>query len=52
MTAASRRDFLFGGAALACAAVPLKAGECLRLTPQEAMQLYSLLYKLIDGYKA
>ena len=35
-----------------CAAVPLKAGECLRLTPQEAMQLYSLLYKLIDGYKA
>lgn len=29
--------------------VPAKVGGCVKLAPGEAVQLYSLLYKLLDG---
>ncbi len=29
--------------------VPTKVGGCVKLAPGEAVQLYSLLYKLLDG---
>lgn len=30
------------------AAIPLKMGECLSLSPEEAKALYALLYKILD----
>lgn len=32
--------------------IPPQVGACIRLEPQEAMQLYRLLYKVLDGMKA
>ena len=29
--------------------VPQQVGSCIRLEPEEAMQLYRLLYKVLDG---
>lgn len=29
--------------------VPQQVGSCIRLEPEEALQLYRLLYKLLDG---
>ncbi|MBQ9300446.1 MAG: MarR family transcriptional regulator [Clostridia bacterium] len=29
--------------------IPLQVGACIRLEPQEAVQLYQLLYKVLDG---
>ena len=39
------------GAALKAraAGIPARMGACVNLTPQEALQLYTLLYKLLDG---
>ena len=39
------------GAALKAraAGIPARMGACVNLTPQEALQLYKLLYKLLDG---
>ena len=31
-------------------AVPGQVGGCVKLSPEEAMQLYGLLYKLLDGF--
>ena len=31
------------------AAIPARMAACVNLTPQEALQLYTLLYKLLDG---
>ena len=31
------------------AGIPARMGACVNLTPQEALQLYTLLYKLLDG---
>ncbi|MDD3394311.1 MAG: MarR family transcriptional regulator [Clostridia bacterium] len=31
------------------AEIPLKLGACVKLAPQEAIQLHSLLYKLLSG---
>jgi len=33
------------------AAVPGQAGSCVRLAPEEAAQLYALLYKILDGLR-
>ena len=30
-------------------AVPRAVGSCVKLTPEEAMELYRLLYKVLDG---
>lgn len=30
-------------------AIPPQVGSCIRLEPQEALQLYRLLYKVLDG---
>ncbi len=34
-----------------CAGVPERVGRCVRLSPAEAAQLYTLLHKVIDGYE-
>lgn len=31
--------------------IPVRMGKCLKITPQEAQQLYQLLYKLLDGQR-
>lgn len=31
--------------------IPPQVGACIRLAPQEALQLYQLLYKVLDGMK-
>ena len=35
----------------AAAEVPLKAAACLNLDPEEAGQLYALLYKMLDNFQ-
>jgi len=31
--------------------IPLQLASCIRMEPEDAMQLYTLLYKLLDGMK-